>query len=77
MKKSSRHGRRYPWKSWFSKSIFYLKQGVDYDIMPHSMAQMVRNRAAKNKPALTASIKIRPDGTIVCTTAPRKAHATS
>lgn len=47
-----------------------LKQGVDYAIMPHSMAQMVRNRAAKK--FMTASIKIRPDCTIVCTLKPRK-----
>lgn len=70
MKKPNRHGQRYPWKKWFFKSVFMLKHGVDYAIMPHSMAQMVRNRAAKK--SMTASIKIRPDGTIVCTTAPRK-----
>ena len=72
MKSPNHYKYRYPWKSWLSNSSFTIKHGVDYHVMPHSMAQMIRNYVAKHKPTTTTSIKIHPDGTIFCKFKPRK-----
>lgn len=49
----------YPWGDWLKKSAFTLKQGRDFDCMPHSMAQQVRNTARKYQKKV--SVKIEED----------------
>ena len=44
---SRKYGRRCPWSRWFAAGNFELMRHTDYDCMPHGMAQMVRNVAAK------------------------------
>lgn len=47
MKTQRKLHQRYPWQKWFASSCFVLTRGVEYDCLPHCMAQMVRNRAVK------------------------------
>lgn len=58
----AKHGRRYPWASWFSLKSFSLIRGEDYDCLPHGMAQMVRNVAARR--GLRVSVSLGEEGLI-------------
>jgi hypothetical protein len=40
---------QYPWNKWFSKHQLRLKRGIHYRIMPHVMAQQIRNEAVARK----------------------------
>lgn len=37
---------RYPWDKWFNQKVFELKQGRDFDCMPHSMIVQIRQVAS-------------------------------
>ena len=37
----------YPWEKWFKHKTIILVQYVDFQCQPHSMAQQVRNAAAR------------------------------
>lgn len=50
---------KYNWDKWFQKKSFKLVKGVDYECMTHSMAQQVRNEAAKR--GFYVSVKITTD----------------
>lgn len=41
------HGRRYPWAEWFAQGTVALIRGVDFDCLPHGMAQAARNAASR------------------------------
>jgi hypothetical protein len=57
-----RFGRRYPWNAWFRKETFTLLPGRDYNGMPHTMAQQIRNNAKMRR--LSVSISIDETGLI-------------
>jgi hypothetical protein len=53
---------RYPWPKWLTpEKRSLLKKGRDYDCQPHSMAQQIRNAAAKRD--VVVSIHI--DGEVI------------
>lgn len=37
--------KAYPWLKWLKKKKLYLKRGKDFEALPHSMAQQLRNAA--------------------------------
>ena len=48
---------KYPWERWLSrKRPFVLKQGVDFTIQTHGMAQMIRDKCSR-RDDLSVSIK--------------------
>lgn len=50
---------RYPWESWFRRSRLTLRRGEHFFVMPHVMAQIIRNAArVKGK---RVSIRIEED----------------
>lgn len=54
---------RYPWDKWFTEyDEFELIQGEDFDGMPHSMAQQIRNKADRYN--CSVSIAINEVGTL-------------
>lgn len=50
--------KRYPWSNWFLQDFFVLKKRQDFDVPPYSMAQQIRNKAAK----LGVMVSIKIDG---------------
>ena len=58
-KTAKRFGRRYPWAKWFASGCFVLRRGIDFDCMPHGMAQMIRNVASMR--GLRVSVRIEED----------------
>lgn len=58
--KPSKYGRRYPWLRWFGQLHFTLKKGRDYDCRTDTMANMVRQAAARH--GYKVSILIADDG---------------
>jgi hypothetical protein len=58
------HGRRYPWSDWFRLRNFILVRGIDYHIMTHGMAQMVRNVACSDRYRLSVGVYILDDDKI-------------
>ena len=50
---------RYPWGRWLKRKRLVLVKGRDFDCQPHSMAQQVRNAAARaNIPSSKLSVFI-------------------
>ena len=45
MKTTKRHGRRYPWKEWFSKGKFKLVRGRDYNGRTDTFIQRIYSKA--------------------------------
>lgn len=56
--KPKNHGRRYPWSDWFKMRNFILVRGIDYDIMTHGMANMIRNTACSDRYRLSVGVYI-------------------
>lgn len=40
---------RYDWDKLFKRDSFTVTRGIDYDCLPHGMAQQIRNEAARRK----------------------------
>lgn len=55
--------RIYFWESWFSRSSFRLRRGVDYRCGQGTMAQNIRTAASER--GLSVSITEREDGLTV------------
>lgn len=51
--------RKYPWAKWLSRKRFALLKDRDFTCQPHSMAQTIRTRFAKD--GVHVSIKIDGD----------------
>lgn len=62
MARGKKHGRRYPWDKWFARGRFTLKRDRDYKCLPHGMAQMIRNVAARR--GVRVGLKLGEDGRI-------------
>jgi hypothetical protein len=51
------HQMTYPWDDWLNRAMFSLTRHEHFDCMPHSMAQMVRNVAAKKNKRVSITIE--------------------
>lgn len=49
---------KYNYDKLFKKKRFVMKRGKDFECMPHSMAQQIRNAAQKQHPKPSVSIQI-------------------
>lgn len=61
MQATRKHGARYPWQQWFSRSGFTLVRGKDYHYRTSIMAQMIRNAASRPEHDVRVRISIAPD----------------
>jgi len=59
---------RHPWDKWFKSEGFTLLRGKQYQCMPHSMAQQIRNAAHRKQHRV--SIKIAGDKLVVTNLGP-------
>lgn len=49
--------KRYPWEKWFaSRRTVRLTRGIDFDCLPHGMAQQIRNEAKHRNKNVSISI---------------------
>lgn len=55
--KSKRRYQRHPWAKWFAKKRLTLRRGIEYTQASYSMANSVRNAAAKRGFAVSIAIK--------------------
>ena len=56
---------RYPWKLWFARRTFTLLRGSDYRCRTYSMAQTVRNAAARMRVRVAVKILAGEMGVVV------------
>lgn len=62
----------YDWDAWFASGRFVLRRGRDYTCSQGTMAQQVRNAAAKR--GISVSL-VESDGSFVVTVVGEKTHA--
>jgi hypothetical protein len=67
----SRRPGKYPWDEWLDGSVWQLKRGEDFDILPKSMLQMARTNASHRR----LSVRTHHNGDIVVIQASRRTDA--
>lgn len=60
---AKKHGRRYPWRLWYSKRRVLLIRGIDFDCRPDVFAQMAyqaMQRAEKKGHPIPMRVSVLP-----------------